>query len=331
MPQGAAATPALARSDHHQAHPNTMRKKTEPGPRSAIIPPTPPKINVRATRLRLAATCIADLDIRYYLCGVYIEPREDGGVFIVATDGHRMMAVIDEMGSASAPTIIRLPGQFLKALPRPCTYPGGEKIPGVTKGSRSIVASSIDNCRVTIEELANGHALMLTDGYGRPSHVQPGNPIIEGKFPDWRRVLPSFQKLVPGTNKPWNFNYLLSVVSVFKSDRYKLAVGTRPYHQPDNNGAAFVFHLVGHEYACLLIMPMLGDGERVYQEHLDKLMKNWGDDARRPAKPAEAQTENLVAIPTYGGIPQEGGAPQADAERPAAEAKADPAKKGPKR
>ena len=57
-------------------------------------------------------------DIRYYLNGVLVTPRAEGGVYLVATDGHRLMAVIDESGSVDKERIIRFPKSFLAKLPK---------------------------------------------------------------------------------------------------------------------------------------------------------------------------------------------------------------------
>lgn len=307
-----------------------MSKETQKGP-VHVEPPPPPTISVRATRLRLAATCMATHDIRYYLNGAYIEPREAGGVFIICTDGTRMMAVIDELGSASAPGIISLKSGFVNALPRPAAVPGTEKIPNAIRrvSSAATIDPSIDNCRVTIETVLGAPALVLSDAYGQPSRIEPGNPMIEGKFPDWRRVMPDLQVMQEGHKAAYNYDYLLRVLSVFAKSRHKFTASAKPYHNPKNDGDAIAFHLMGHEYACLLIMPMRDYGrEDDYRRAREKLLANWTQDARRPAKPSETTAGNPVAVSVDGGGAAQRSATQADAKRAAGETEAGPAQEG---
>ena len=44
---------------------------------------------------------------RHYLCGVFIEPIEDGGAWIVATDGHVMLVQRDRSAAAKETAILR--------------------------------------------------------------------------------------------------------------------------------------------------------------------------------------------------------------------------------
>ena len=53
-------------------------------------------------------------EARYYLQGVYVEPREQGGVYMVATDGHVMAVAVDERGRCAEPAIIAIGADFVE-------------------------------------------------------------------------------------------------------------------------------------------------------------------------------------------------------------------------
>ena len=57
------------------------------------------KITISRSAFIAAASVIqAKDDVRYYLNGVLIEKGRDNKPIIVATDGHRMVAALDENG-----------------------------------------------------------------------------------------------------------------------------------------------------------------------------------------------------------------------------------------
>ncbi len=64
--------------------------------KAPLLPPAPPPptpvIDVAQHLARLAASCMAAHDIRYYLNGIYVEPREAGGV-VSADEMRRQMRV----------------------------------------------------------------------------------------------------------------------------------------------------------------------------------------------------------------------------------------------
>ena len=278
------------------------KKPDEPKP---ALPAPQPVIDVAQHLVRLAATCMAVHDIRYYLNGIHVEPREAGGVFIIATDGHRLMAVIDETGSASEAATLRVDRATLSRMPRPCATGGaaiGKRIPLEKVGNR-----------LQTEVFRGKTAVLLTDHLGQVSHMIPG-ALVEGKFPDWRSVMPDFEKLKPGTVAPYNYRYLSSVLDVFSSNKRGYGVHPRAYQSDPHS--AIVWHLPRHENACLIIMPMRDDS--IGSPLNDLFTKNWSTDARRARRPAEAKAQEPVAVPAERGAdPQERQA-EAGQERAAA-------------
>ncbi|KKK82195.1 hypothetical protein LCGC14_2805840, partial [marine sediment metagenome] len=55
----------------------------------------------RAAFIAAASVVQANQDIRYYLNGILIEKGPDDHPLVVATDGHRLVAALDENGLCS--------------------------------------------------------------------------------------------------------------------------------------------------------------------------------------------------------------------------------------
>lgn len=70
---------------------------------------------IRADRMYLASLFKSTEEVRFYLCGVYLHPH-DGGINVVATDGHTMGIFREEIGFSSSPQIIELSKDCLRAL-----------------------------------------------------------------------------------------------------------------------------------------------------------------------------------------------------------------------
>lgn len=134
---------------------NTPAKKERYAPEDATVA-------VSARLFAAVAAFRAIHDIRYYLCGVYVTPCEDGGVFIVATNGHQMGMAHDPDGKASEPVILAC-SKALESASR-----------DVMHGEDAIIV------------LQDKHVRLLA-----PSElfVQAGTPLVIGKFPDFLKVM----------------------------------------------------------------------------------------------------------------------------------------------
>ena len=123
-------------------------------------------LTVSLATLRAARTHSADKDVRYYLCGVYLDTKTGK---VVATDGHRML-VANARGVKldAAPVII--PNDLLDAALKQF---GGEYARGKALGAVD-VAVTVDGVQLTI-----------TTPTGQVS-----GKALDGQFPEWRRVVP---------------------------------------------------------------------------------------------------------------------------------------------
>ena len=171
------------------------------------LPPKPPlypglRVKFSAQALLNVAPFMADHDIRYYLNGIMVCPRAEGGVFVVGCDGHVMGIMAD-------------PTAHVEGLPE------GGVIIRVSRGLLSAAAKrkSIMGtpCSVVLTErrlsIAWDFDVEATDF---ETHVQAGNLFIEGKFPDWRKVLPDFTQLQRAVSDDFN-GHLLAKFALPKS------------------------------------------------------------------------------------------------------------------
>ena len=119
-------------------------------------------IKLSSNIIRAALLHAAVKDVRYYLGGVLLEPSSNG-LFIVATDGHRMLVHRDyTVTSLEQPTII--PTELLK----------------VVKSSHDAVEIIVDGDKLTVTPFKKGKADLTVSG-----------SRIDGRFPDWRRIVPT--------------------------------------------------------------------------------------------------------------------------------------------
>lgn len=124
-------------------------------------------------------------ETRYYLHGVGVEPCADGGVLMVATNGHVLLAARDPKGWCRGAAIVRPDAALLRAA----SAKGKDKsLPG-----RALVASAnrAAVCSVKSEhEASDGDLVWLSEPGPTVLALQWRDVCIDGAFPDWRRVLP---------------------------------------------------------------------------------------------------------------------------------------------
>lgn len=126
--------------------------------------------NVRADLFRACRLACSTEETRFYLQGVFIQPHHVEGVFLVATDGHRMLVAHDAEGTCSEPVTVLLNAEVLKHAKARRTdgpYP------------RRVIALNEDAVTITSQ--------------GASPEIECAWRI-DHSFPDWRRVLPAVAK-----------------------------------------------------------------------------------------------------------------------------------------
>jgi hypothetical protein len=124
-------------------------------------------LTVSLATLRAARTHTAEKDVRYYLQGVYLDTAAGK---VVATDGHRLFAANARGVKSNYPAVI-IPNETIDAALKQFT---GEYARGKSLGAVDVT--------VTVDE----------------SHLAIGTPTgsvtgkaLDGRFPEWRRVVPT--------------------------------------------------------------------------------------------------------------------------------------------
>jgi len=195
------------------------------------------KFSLRA--LRMAATCRAIADIRYYLNGIHVLKYPDGpGVLVCGCDGHAAAIVHDADGDivgASDITIAIKPG-LLAAAAR-------------VKSKPDMIAV-LDGQRLSINS-RHGAAHDETEQF-----VSPGPAQMTGKFPDIIRVIPEFSKLKPCTAGAVNPKYLSQANDLASIGAGRFS-GVRLWSENPQSAVAVQFMHI-HE-ALMIIMPMRDD------------------------------------------------------------------------
>lgn len=158
---------------------------------------------INAVAVKMVFPFAAQKDIRFYLNGINIRPLEDGSVMVVATDGHRYVVVRDPHGFAERELIIALSKDALKFA---------------------------DSAKHTLDVMSNGNA-MISGDVAQPLFIQPGNSIIDAKFPRIERVASTigYKEGITGAVNP---RYLQDALTIGKSFGESIRFFTRDNDSP---------------------------------------------------------------------------------------------------
>jgi hypothetical protein len=183
-----------------------------------------------ADLFRAAAACISTQETRYYLCGVHIEPHPDGGVFLVATDGHLMAVFHDPDGYAEKSGILT------------CDYK-----------AKALKTTKADYAPRVVNVMKDTLAGEITAGNSDQTVDRLQFQLVDGSFPDWRRIVPTGD-LKPKEGPRCFDLKLLKIIA----DSAKLAGATSlavTFHQKDVTGPA-ILRFAGLENGFHILMPV---------------------------------------------------------------------------
>lgn len=131
---------------------------------------------------KAVALAAGQLDIRHYLNGMLLEQAKDG-LYLVATDGHRMHAMrIRQDAQLPIGAQIIIPNDGIAKI----------------KPNRHMPTMSVE----IADDLRSGALAYFGDRFAWVAH--------EGRFPEWRRVLPREAK-IDGVGASLNPDYLADV------------------------------------------------------------------------------------------------------------------------
>jgi len=164
------------------------------------------RVSIDPGHLQRLVPFMAVHDIRYYLNGVCVEKAETGGIYLIATDGHTMGVIHDATGTIEgADSVIFRVG------------------PGLAPATK--VASNKLHRGIKYRLLVQGQRVKIACDFGSEGDaelfVQAGRSLIEGKFPNWRKVVPDFAKLKPGFGDCMNAHYLARLAKIATDKRFQ--------------------------------------------------------------------------------------------------------------
>lgn len=152
-----------------------------PPPPIAQAPKPMPKMSITIpTRIIKAALLhAASADVRYYLNGILIEPEADGSaVYVVATDGYRMIAI-------RVPQETAIPDAHRKQL-----------ILDRTDIQRTLAK----NKEITLRDIDDDSRCLKVSAVLRDERSWYLVKLIDGRFPDWRAAASTILKSPEGAS-----------------------------------------------------------------------------------------------------------------------------------
>ena len=198
--------------------------------------------------------CAAQKDVRYYLNAVHIEPHPQGGVVVVATNGHFMGAIHDPDGWIAPGVQSVLIGAVSKRLLSACMArrgPDGEPPALLWIAEKYSLVSSLED------------AAEEPELFGQHAHLTERTELVDGKFPDWRRVVPSQRQHFEGQFPCINGEYLevFNKIGVMLSGQKRWSGGGM-YLEASASNAKIVVRFNAHDLIDRfvgVVMPMKGN------------------------------------------------------------------------
>lgn len=201
---------------------------------------------------------------RIYLRGVYIEPREGGGVTLIAIDGHVVGILAVGAAKYEAPFT-----PFILSITK-------ENTKAIKAGSNSALFSVIDTTEKTFQV------------FSCPGEPKFENAIIDSQYPDWRRrALPRHARAGTINTRDNGIPFLeASQLEAFKN-AHKNAKCKSMRFIPNGTREPIIVTFDGDQNFLGALMPLRPDDAEA--ETLDKLIPFVERLTAYPPKPPEAE------------------------------------------
>lgn len=160
---------------------------------------------VSAAKAAVVMNFVSNEETRYYLNGILIEPNPNGGVTLVATDGHRLVAAHDPQGHADQ--------SYIVALSKDCL---GQIRKLAKTVSRTAKDKNTDDLKLVAKVTGNASGQIVATLYNAKLQAAAAittASVIDGSFPDWRRVVPQRREEASAATG-WNPKYLADFSAV---------------------------------------------------------------------------------------------------------------------
>lgn len=256
-----------------------------------------------------AYSAVSTEETRYYLNGVHIEPAPDGGVLMIATDGHRLLCIRDAKGFYAGDdergAIIRALPHFRALASKPKRASASDRF--FLRDYKIVVMDNI----MALVELTAGTTLeesgraALFEIARKPNKmvlaIQTSDVLIDGTFPDWRRVVPILdhdavpgmidQKILSGLAAALTSNPTQSLGVRLTTGCNRSVIGARG---TDGDPILVRANSAGIIDGFGIIMPMRSDKSAMTYPAWMKIERMAERDERLTAE-AEARAKKLVA------------------------------------
>lgn len=175
----------------------------------------------------------AEKDVRYFLDGIYAEPEPSGGAILVSTNGHIMAVIRSHEACVEKPCILKWSKAMDAAAKR-----GLRRYPD----TRLVVETELSNAKV------------MDPG---ECYIEPGRATIDGRYPDWRKVIP--ENLAPGLPGCYQSKYLDKLLSIRFPHAIMPTEGINFFHDTKSkelDKAVVVARYGGMPDLIVVLMPM---------------------------------------------------------------------------
>lgn len=211
---------------------------------------------------------MATNDVRHYLNGVLVEPYK-GHALLVATNGHWMAIYESEAARVDKPRILDLPRWFVAQVEKISRGESLDDAPEDLDDEEDPPCSPAEPKTLTISD-QSAHLKIIEPG--QEWLVKPGKAFVEGKFPDWRKVLPDPSTLERGLFSPVAVQYLSALHRAVPNEREHPLFC---YQQPNDPAKPIVFRFGNLPNLVIVLMP---------RKDFDKEPKEWPEWMKAQAK-----------------------------------------------
>jgi len=156
-----------------------------------------PIVVLRTDYLKAASMAASEgADPRAYLSAVFVEVSNEEGVRYTGTDGHHLVTILDDERVGFNPDPHEFPdfAPFTMLIPAVVVKELDKLVLKAKKGEESLFGNSVKAQRIkndlVFTSLAGGDETKLTKIECRE---------VDGQYPDYRRVIPNFDRLTKGT------------------------------------------------------------------------------------------------------------------------------------
>ena len=183
------------------------------------------QFSIKQSQLKALLTLAPKSDIRYYLCGIFVEYNATT-TRLVVTDGHKLGILNHHSEDNQGAGSLIIPREVIENLPK---------------------AGKIDPLLIFTKEEKQGYWKITGMG------IQTIFAQIEGTFPDYRRVC---QFTTDGTVANFNYEYLVQFLKV-----QHLLGGSKfaTLNLYQNGNSSALVHLAGVDNFVGVVMPMRAD------------------------------------------------------------------------